>query len=159
MHDSPPQHIYRSFLVGCACAGAFLLLGATLRLHQGRSATGSFENAFLVATVAGVVGAVDLVVGLAVHVRISPVIFVAGPLGALLLMIWGRGTYRMTSRPRLRLAAPHDGTEPTLVIGAGEGGRQLIHSMCNDVQHPVAPGRASSTTTRASGTAGSAASR
>ena len=58
MHDSPPEHIYRSFLVGCASAGAFLLLGATLRLHQGRSATGSFENTFLVATVAGVVGGV-----------------------------------------------------------------------------------------------------
>ena len=53
VHDGPPEHIYRSFLVGCASAGAFLLLGATLRLHQGRSATGSFENTFLVATVAG----------------------------------------------------------------------------------------------------------
>ena len=38
VHDGPPEHIYRSCLVGCASAGAFLLLGATLRLHQGRSA-------------------------------------------------------------------------------------------------------------------------
>ena len=132
VHDSPPQHIYRSFLVGCACAGAFLLLGATLRLHQGRSATGSFENTFLVATVAGVVGSVVLAVGLAVEIRISPVIFVAGPFGAVLAMIWGRGIYRMT-RDRAFGYGTVRGTEPTVVIGAGDGGRQLIHSMCSDV--------------------------
>ncbi len=131
VHDVPPSHVYRSLLVGCACAGAFLLLGATVRLHQGRSATGSFENAFLVATVAGIVGVINLAVGLAVHVRISPVIFVAGPLTALLVMIWGRGTYRLVRDRAFGGGAHYHGTEPTLVIGAGEGGRQLIHSMCN----------------------------
>ena len=76
--------------------GAFLLLGATLRLHQGRSATGSFENAFLVATVAGVVGVVNLVVGLAVHLRSSPGAPRRRPAHrAVILMIWGRGIYRL----------------------------------------------------------------
>ena len=131
VHDSPPEHIYRSFLVGCASAGAYLLLGATLRLHQGRSATGSFENTFLVATVAGVVGVAMLAVGLTVHIRISPVLFVAGPLGAVLAMIWGRGIYRMTRDHAFGYSTLR-GTEPSLVIGAGEGGRQLIHSMCSD---------------------------
>ncbi len=99
VHDGPPEHIYRSFLVGCACAGAFLLLGATVRLHQGRSATGSFENAFLVATVAGVVGAVDRSGRRGsdrLEHRGSARCF-SSPLrsAALMLMIWGRGTYRV----------------------------------------------------------------
>ena len=156
VHDSPPVHIYRSFLVGCACAGAYLLFGATLRLHQGRSATGSFENAFLVATVAGLVGALDLVVGLGAQVRISPVLFVAGPLGALLLMIWGRGTYRIV-RDRAFGRSTHEGTEPTLVIGAGEGGRQLVQSMCGSRTASGDRSR-SSTTIRSSGTGASAGS-
>ena len=58
-------------------------------------------------------------------------LFVAGPLGAVLAMIWGRGIYRMTRDHAFGYSTLR-GTEPSLVIGAGEGGRQLIHSMCND---------------------------
>ena len=112
----------RAIMVGCACAGTYLLIGATLRLHQGRSATGSFENALIVATVAGMVGAANLIANLAVHVRINGVLLVAGPIGALMMMIWARGTYRIMRDHAFGHNA-HHGTEPTLVIGAGEGGR------------------------------------
>jgi hypothetical protein len=141
VHDTASEtRIMQAVLVGSACAGAFLLLGSTFRLHQGRSATGSFENAFwLPRSPAWWVA--NLFAGLVLYVRLGPVLLVAAPLGALMMMIWGRGTYRVL-RDRAFGRGVHHGTEPTVVIGAGEGGPSTDPLHVQRRQHQVAPGRA-----------------
>ena len=149
VHDSPPEHIYRSFLVGCASAGAFLLA----RRHA-PPAPGPVRDRELREHVPGRHGcrcgrrSLTLVVGLAVHLRIeSRCCSSPAPLGAVIADDLGPRHLPHDPGPRVRLRHPR-GTEPTLVIGAGEGGRQLIHSMCN-APAPSGARSAWSTTTRA----------
>jgi FlaA1/EpsC-like NDP-sugar epimerase len=136
--DKQGPSVVHALVIGCGCAGLFLLFGATVRLHQGRAAAGSFEDALLVASVAAMVGGLNLVAYLVVRGANNGVLLVTGPLTAIIVMIWGRGTYRVMREQRFGRSNLR-GTEPTLVIGAGEGGRQLIHSMSNDAQSPWRP--------------------
>lgn len=129
--DKGGTSVLHAIVLGFGCAGLFLILGATVRLHQGRAALGSFEDALLVATVAVMVAGLNLVAYLIVRGPSNGVLLVTGPLTAIIVMTWGRGTYRVMREQRVGRGTLR-GKEPALVIGAGEGGRQLIHSMTND---------------------------
>ncbi|MGI8769664.1 MAG: polysaccharide biosynthesis protein, partial [Propionibacteriaceae bacterium] len=131
--DKQAASVLHALVLGCGCAGLFLVLGAAVRLHQGRAAVGSFEDALLVTTVAGAAGALDLVAYLVVRGPQNGVLLVTGPITAIILMIWGRGAHRAMREQRFGRSG-HRGAEPALVIGVGEGGRQLVHSMSGDNQ-------------------------
>lgn len=116
--------------VALICATAYLLIGAVVKLHQGRAALGSFEDAVLLGSVAAPIA------GLAIVAEVAFDFFrlfvgLAAPLLAILLMLWGRALYRLLREQaeNQRLGGPR---RPVVVIGAGEGGRQLITSMMRD---------------------------
>ncbi len=118
---------------------AHLVLATLLRLHQGRTATASVEELFLLGTVVALAGFVATVVNLVwdtVGVPNSATVIAA--LLTYCLTAWTRGLWRLLTRGR----RPVGSTAPrVVVVGAGEGGRQLVSSMLNDPhQHwnPVA---------------------
>jgi FlaA1/EpsC-like NDP-sugar epimerase len=133
LNDSSPGRLRIAVAVGALCGVLFLLVGWSMRLHQGRAQLGTFEDAVLVVTVTGIVSAVEIVgyvlVGRGHSVNGS--LAVTGPLLAFALMIWARGLFRVlhdrSAKPRStgRLT-------PVVVAGAGEGGRQLVMSMLRD---------------------------
>lgn len=129
-----------AFYAGLVCATCFFVVGLTVRLHQGRAAMGSFEEAVMVATVAAVVGVAEISVNLILGVRLNGAVAVMAPLAALVLMIWARGVYRMIIEQGLGMST-NGRTTPVVVVGAGNAGRQLIQSMVRErtsAWHPVA---------------------
>ncbi|GGF43723.1 dTDP-glucose 4,6-dehydratase [Marmoricola endophyticus] len=134
--DSRGTTIPMALAMGIGCAVLFLLAGATLRLHQGRTSIGSFEDVVLVTTTAAFTGIACLIVVLIARPSGNGVLLLAGPLLALTFMLWGRGIRRIM-RDQRRVS--RSGDVPTLVIGAGEAGRQLVLSMITDAHSPWKP--------------------
>ena len=102
-----------------------------LRLHQGRSLMGSFEEVFLLASVVALAGA-----GVTFINMVAPVVFVprtvpiAATFIAMILCSWPRGLWRILiheARPR----GPGNRT-PVIIAGAGDAGCQLVLSMQRD---------------------------
>ena len=118
-------------VLGIACAVLHLVVGSSIRLHQGRASVGSFDEALLLVTVAGVVSGVELVANVVAGPFISGLVVVTAPVLAFALMIWGRGLYRVLKE---QAHGPWSAGEriPVVVVGAGDGGRQLILSMLRD---------------------------
>jgi FlaA1/EpsC-like NDP-sugar epimerase len=130
LQDRDPDRVAAAAAVGLACGVLHLLVGWTMRLHQGRAQLGTFEEALLVVTVAGVVGTVLVVESVFVPL-VSWSLVVTGPLLAFALMIWARGLYRVLHDQGTGPRAGRTLT-PVVVAGAGEGGRQLVLSMLRD---------------------------
>ena len=84
-----------ALVVGLVCGLRHLLLGLTVRLHQGRAALGSFEDILLLTMVVAVVAASALVTNLALGPRFRSLEMLAAPMLAFLMMLWVRGTYRI----------------------------------------------------------------
>lgn len=126
--------------VGAVAGAAHLLTAWLFRLHHGRSAMASIDELFLLGTVvalAGVVATLFNVVSPAVGVPHSAPIIAA--FLTFCLAAWARGLWRLVTRERVGMSRA---TAPRVVIvGAGEGGRQLVASMLNDPKerwNPVA---------------------
>src|SRR5699024_2539742 len=115
------------------------LLASVLRMHQGRHSVGSFEEMFTLASVImSVAFFLTLVNAIAPsqYVARSPPL-IAAPI-ALFFAAWPRGLWRMViSRPRPN----QHGIVPTrvLIMGAGEGGRELVRSMQRDARQSWQP--------------------
>ena len=118
------------FIIAAAAAALHVVLAAAVRLHHGRAALGTFEEMLLLGAVTATAGGAVAVGNLAFGPLMSRTVPVAATFAALVLMAWGRAVYRRiheVNDPRVR-----DGQTPTLVIGAGEGGRQLVGWMLGD---------------------------
>lgn len=131
--------LYGVLIVGTIAAVSHLLLAAVTRLHLGRAKLGSFEEAFLVASVVAGAGLIAFGVNAAVDPiflpRTTPVVAACF---ATLLCLWPRGLYRVfvqEARPRRE---GEIGTS-VLVAGAGDAGRQLVESMLRDQSHRWVP--------------------
>src|SRR4051794_3160379 len=61
-----PFAAWHSLVVGLLCGVAFILVGLTVRLHQGRAAAGSFDDVVLVGTVTAVVAAGEMLAAMVV---------------------------------------------------------------------------------------------
>ena len=102
------------------------------RLHQGRSALGSFDEIFVLATVLAVAGAAATIFNASLDLfmlpRATPVV---ATFIALFFCTWPRGLWRLLvadpSRTRRGATA-----KSVLIVGAGEGGRQLVQSIQRD---------------------------
>lgn len=127
-------------IVGTIAAALHCLFAWAVRLHQGRSSTGSFEEVFVLASIMFTVG---VSITLANALLPLPLIPRAAPLVAacfaLISVAWPRALWRLVvieARPN-RFGVI---TTPVLIVGAGEAARQLIASMQRDQQqtwHPV----------------------
>jgi FlaA1/EpsC-like NDP-sugar epimerase len=134
--------IPRAAVAGALCAAAYVALGAVFRLHQGRAVIGGFEDVVLMSLVALSVSAVSVVLHFTTGPYFRPVVAVASPLLAILIMLWGRTLARFVRdrslQPR-RHAGPE--SEPVVVVGAGDAATQLVRSMFADAHsrwRPVA---------------------
>ncbi len=124
--------VYGVMMVGVVAVGCHVLLGWAFRLHLGRSALGSFEEMFLLASVliaSGVVAAlVNALVDPSFLPRTAPV---AASFIALVFCAWPRALWRIVV---LRSGPRGFGSvaTPALIVGAGDGARQLVQSMQRD---------------------------
>ena len=124
-------------MVGVLTAVLFALAAWSTRLHDGRAMMGSLEEMIQLS-------AVTLCVGVLIYFAnlLATVFWSSGPtlprsvplmatLCAILVMAWGRAMVRAI-RENAAPAQLGQRGQPVLVIGAGDGGRQLIRSMHND---------------------------
>jgi FlaA1/EpsC-like NDP-sugar epimerase len=124
--------VYGVLLIAAVAIACHVMLGWAFRLHMGRSALGSFEEMFLLGSVLVASGAVAALVNV-----VSPASFVprtapiAASFIALVFCAWPRALWRVVvlrSGPRGFGAV----ATPALIVGAGDGGRQLVQSMQRD---------------------------
>ena len=116
--------------VAAATAAVYVALAAPVRLHQGRARTASLDEMLLLGLLMGGVGGCVFVVNLMTQ-WIPRSIPAGATLAALVLAAWARATWRALQERDERTGTGED-TQRTLVIGAGEAGRELITSMQRD---------------------------
>jgi FlaA1/EpsC-like NDP-sugar epimerase len=130
---SPSGQLRPALITGLICGVSFLLLAAPLRLHEGRSPIGSFDDAVMTTLLGGLIAAVALVVSYyTLDIRLS--VGVTGPLSVFVMLLGGRAVYRVfRDWARFRTVG---GTRvertPVVVIGAGNGAAQLVSDMVRD---------------------------
>jgi FlaA1/EpsC-like NDP-sugar epimerase len=123
--------------VAAVTALAYVLLAAPFRLHQGRARTASLDEMVLLGLLMGGVGGGVFLVNLVAQ-WVPRSIPAGATLGALVLAAWARATWRTLQERDERTGTAED-TQRTLVIGAGEAGRELITSMQRDPLHQYLP--------------------
>ncbi|GAA4706386.1 nucleoside-diphosphate sugar epimerase/dehydratase [Nocardioides conyzicola] len=123
-------------LCGLASGVVFVLLGRLFRLHQGRARMASLDEMILLGLVALPTGVLVFLVNLAGHWIPRSV-----PLGATIAFVviaaWGRATWKRLIERGFEVHAP-DGSR-VLIVGAGEGGYDLIRSMLHDPERHWQP--------------------
>ena len=124
--------LYGVLIIGGAAVILHSLLAWATRLHQGRSALGSFEEIFTLVSVVSIAGTIVTVANaVAPHAYLARTTPAAASCLALILCAWPRGLWRIL----VHQAKPNRfGVVSTsvLIVGAGEAGRQLIQSMQRD---------------------------
>ena len=116
----------------------FLGLSSPFKLHQGRAAVGSFEEAEILVPLAAVAGGTVAFVALVGHWFRGSIV-VAAPWMALILMLWARGGYRLLRERANGYQGDGLGRQPVLVVGAGEAARQLVTVLVRDPNSPWWP--------------------
>jgi len=125
--------------IGVLAGLLHLAFGWVVRLHHGRAASGSFEGMLLLGGVIATVGAATSLVNVLLPTSLLPRSVPAGATFlAVALTAWGRAGWRRV-REREFEARPDGVGHPTLIVGAGEGGRQLISSMLRDANRTWRP--------------------
>jgi FlaA1/EpsC-like NDP-sugar epimerase len=126
-------------VLGSCAAALHCLLAWVTRAHQGRSKFGSFEELFLLSSVMGVVGVTTSIVNVVLPEILLPrATPIAASLLALVIAGWARASWRyVVSEPRQGQA--DETGHRVLIVGAGDGARQLIDSMLRDREHTWKP--------------------
>ena len=113
-------------------AAVHVVLASIVRLHQGRALVGSFEEVLLLSGVTLTTGVIASLINAFGPVQWLPrTVPVAATFLALIVQGWGRAVWR---RLRERDEEQVDRSEGrrTLIMGVGDAGRQLLHSMLRD---------------------------
>ena len=124
--------VYGVLALGLAAAMLHTLFAWVVRLHQGRSALGSFDEMFVLASVIIVIGCV---IGVANAMAPETYLPRTTPLVAasftMITVAWPRALWRflVTEARQNRYGIV---TTPVLIVGAGDGARQLVESMLRD---------------------------
>ena len=118
-------------VLGSFAAVLHCLLAWVTRAHQGRSKFGSFEELFTLSILMGVVGVTASIVNVLLPQILLPrATGVAAAVLALIIAGWARATWRyVVSEPK---GQADESGHPVLIVGAGDGARQLIDSMVRD---------------------------
>ena len=114
--------------LGLGAAALHVLLGRTVRLHHGRASTGTIEELLLLGAVAAGTGTLVALANTFLVQELAWRVPFAGTFIAMTVMAWARVVYRRTQEPAWH-AKVEDGKLPVVIVGAGDGGRQLIHAM------------------------------
>jgi FlaA1/EpsC-like NDP-sugar epimerase len=123
--------------VAAVTAVGYVALAVPFRLHRGRARTASLEEMVLLGLL--MVGAGGAVFVLNLVAQWIPRSIPAGAtLGALVLAAWARAMWRLLKERDERARHPHDSAR-TLVVGAGETGRELVGSMLRDPRRHYRP--------------------
>lgn len=134
--DIPLYGVLVTSAIAIAC---HLLTAFTFRLHQGRTALGSFEELFLLASVLVFAGAVTTAVNAILD---QPLVPRTTPISAAFIAIvfcaWPRAVWRILKSPPRSKAANQSGTR-VIVAGAGEAGCELVQSMHRDPRRSWVP--------------------
>jgi FlaA1/EpsC-like NDP-sugar epimerase len=126
-------------VLGMFAAVLHCLLAWSTRAHQGRSRFGSFEELFILGSLMAVVGiVVSLVNALLPEILLPRATPAAAAALALIIAGWARATWRYAIVEAKSDATDHAG-DPVLIVGAGDGARQLIDSMLRDRAHTWNP--------------------
>ena len=127
------------FALSALAAFLHVLAAWRLRLHQGRSVIGGFEEMFLLTSVVAWVGCVVTMVNVLVPdpllARTTPA---AASCIALIFCAWPRGLWRILIQDP-RSGRLNESSERVIVAGAGEAGRQLVLSMQRDADRRWIP--------------------
>ncbi|KRE35500.1 dTDP-glucose 4,6-dehydratase [Janibacter sp. Soil728] len=119
-----------------ACAVVHLVLGGLAGPYAVGHSRGSFEEIIDLTKTAGAVGALGLVVNALLPAQLVPrSVPITGTLAAIIAMLAARTVWR-TLRDRGR-STPGD--KRVIVLGAGEGGRQLVRTMIKDPRAGLQP--------------------
>ena len=124
--------------VAAVTAVVYVAVAVPFRLHQGRARTASLEEMVLLGMLMGGVGGAIFLVNLVTQ-WIPRSIPAGATLGALVLAAWARAIWRLLQERDERDGDVDDSVR-TLVVGAGEAGRELVNSMLRDPKrhyHPV----------------------
>jgi len=120
-----------TMVLAAICVVTFAIVGWISRLHEGRAPLGSLDETIRLASAVLCVGvAVYLANLLFLHLVPRSVPLIA-TLVAVIVMAWGRALVRAV-RDNWSITDTAGRGQPVLVIGAGDGGRQLIRSMRRD---------------------------
>lgn len=114
--------------LGLVAAVAHVAIGRTVRLHQGRASTGTVEDLLLLGAVTAAAGTIAALANTFVATELAWRVPFAGTFIALTAMAWARVVYRRLQEPPGGGDVP-EGKTPVVIVGAGDGGRQLIHAM------------------------------
>ncbi|GAB2456174.1 nucleoside-diphosphate sugar epimerase/dehydratase [Nocardioides hungaricus] len=130
--DSDASQVPWSEVMAVAVVTAVLYVVAAVpvRLHQGRARTASLEEMVLLGTLVGGIGTTVFVANLITQ-WVPRSIPAGATLGTLVFAAWARATWRVLQE-RDERAGGDDQSLDTLVVGAGEAGRELISSMQRD---------------------------
>jgi FlaA1/EpsC-like NDP-sugar epimerase len=137
--DSWSPHSLGGLLTATALA-AFVhaVAGAFAGLYRKRYHYGSFEEITqLVRTIVVATAAVSLANRLGPRSLVPTSVPLIGGVNALVAMTGARYLWRLVEERRLRPSVEHG--EPVLVLGAGEGGHQVITSMLRTPDSPYVP--------------------
>jgi FlaA1/EpsC-like NDP-sugar epimerase len=121
---------HEAAMAAVALAIVYFLVGAVLHLHQGRARTGSYDEVLLVAFVAAVAGGVVFIANLR-EVALARSVPVGATICFIVLAGSARGAWRAL-RESYHPVPRRSPTQRTLVVGAGDAGRDLILSMLRD---------------------------
>lgn len=126
-------------VVAAVTAALYVAAAVPFRLHQGRARTASLDEMVLLGLLIGGTGAVVFLVNLVAQ-WIPRSIPAGATLGALVLAAWARALWRtLQERDERTRPRASDDTLLTLVVGAGEAGRELVSSMQRDPLHRYFP--------------------
>jgi len=124
-------------VVAIGTALVYILLAWITRLHHGRAVTGSPDELFLLAAL--VLGTTLIVFTTNLFTQWIPRSVPAGAgLLTLVLAYWGRSAWSQARSPHQRPLGA-DPAVPVLIVGAGDGGQQLVASMRRDADHAWRP--------------------
>jgi FlaA1/EpsC-like NDP-sugar epimerase len=131
-------------LYGVAALAGFatvmhVLLAWALRLHQGRSKLGSFEELFVLASIVLAAGVIATAINVMAPDPLVPrTVPVVATCFAIVLAAWPRGLWRiLVSNPKPNRYGIV--STPVILAGAGEGGMQLVDSMQRDPKRQWLP--------------------
>ncbi len=122
----------RTLIAGVVMAAVFTLIGWILRLHQGRAPLGTLDEMMWVGVASLSAGAPIFLFNLFTVPSFVPrSIPLVATFGAVVVMAWGRATVRLI-REMSPASSRRLERSSVLVVGAGNGGQQLIRSMHRD---------------------------
>jgi FlaA1/EpsC-like NDP-sugar epimerase len=136
---SPAIPLYGVLAAAALAAVLHVLACLALRLYQGRSITGSFEEAFMLFSALFATG---VVITVANAMFVPPILPRTTPLVAAcfaaLLCAWPRAFWRVAvNEPRMKRNRVV--TTPVLIVGAGEAACRLVESMERDPKQRWSP--------------------